>query len=203
MEEASAATIAEFGSIAATSDSTARGLGLRGTGGGKVGLGDRRPVGPLGDDGVLVVPRWERWETQFTSASINAYAQQLDSFGIELAAIGGKPQIDYAFNLANPKPDTRSGPSKSEKRLYMSWKNGPLQQFDRELLRRAGIDTAGRLIVQFYPAEVEGMLADLEEVNARGRSKREYRKTVFGIRMQSGRPEFFVVEQTFRSMPTL
>lgn len=202
VEEAAAATIAEFGDIAATSDPTPRGPGFGGTGGGEGGLGDSRPPGPLGD-GVMVVPRWERWETQFTSASINAYAQQLDSFGIELAALGRKKDIDYAFNLAKPKPDTRTGPSKPEKRLYMSWKKGPLQQFDRELLRRAGIETAGRLLVQFYPKEVENTLAQLEQANAGGRSKREYLKTVFGIRLQRGRPEFFVIEQTFRSMPKL
>jgi hypothetical protein len=200
VEEATAVAVAEFGDIAVSSDPSPRTPGFGGTGGGEGGLGDNRPPGPLGD-GVLVVPRWERWETRFTSASIHAYAQQLDAFGIELAALGRSPQVDYAFNLSKPVPDRRSGPSKTEKRLYMAWKQGTLQQFDRTLLGRAGIETSGRLVVQFYPEQVEDTLATLEQQNARGRSKREFLKTIFGIRVTRGVPEFYVVEQSFRSMP--
>jgi hypothetical protein len=122
----------------------------------------------------------------------------LDFFKIELAAVGRKPHVDYAFNLAKPKPDTRTGPSSAEKRLYLSWRSGPLQEFDRQLLTRAGIETQGRIIVQFYSQELEGTLATLEANNAPGRSNREFYRTVFGVRPNRGELEFFVLDQLFR-----
>jgi hypothetical protein len=200
VEDAAAASIAEIGDIAATSVAPPRTPGFGGKGGGQGGMGDNRPPGPLGD-GVFTIPRWERWEIRYTSSSVNAYAQQLDSFKVELGALGGKPEIDYAYNLAKPKPDRRSGPSKTEKRLYLTWKKGTLQQYDRTILARAGIETAGRLVVQFYPADVENMLATVEQQNAGNRSKSEYLKTIFGLRARGTNFEFYVLEQTFRSMP--
>ncbi len=199
-EAAATDVIAEVGDIAISDALMVRGPGFYGTSGGQNGPGDNRLPGPPGD-GVYTIPRYERWEMQFTSASVNAYAQQLDSFRIEVAALGGKPEIDYAFNLAKSKPDNRTGLPKSEKRLYMTWKGGALQQFDRTLLTRAGIEHTGRLVVQFYPPDVEKTLADVEQANAPGRSSREFLKTVFGVRPEGDTWEFFVVEQTFRTMP--
>jgi hypothetical protein len=202
VEDAAAVSIAEVGDIAATSIAAPRTPGfVAKRGGGENEVGDGRPPGPVGEDGLFTIPRSERWEIRYTSSGINAYAQQLDFFNIELAALGGKREIDYAFHLAKPKPDRRSGPSETEKRLYMTWKKGTLQLFDRQILARAGIETAGRTVVQFYPADVENMLAILERQNAGNRSKSEYLKTVFGLRPQGRNLEFYVLEQTFRSMP--
>jgi hypothetical protein len=168
---------------------------------GEGGLGDSRPPGPLGE-GDNIIPRWERWEVRWTSSAISAYAQQLDYFKIELAAAGGSPNLDYAFNLSQPTPRRRSGPPKQEKRLYMTWRSGTLQAFDRILLTRAGIPSEGRLVMQFYPEEVEDRLAWLEMENAGGRSVKEFLKTVFGVRAaRGGNYEFFVEEQRFRLPP--
>jgi hypothetical protein len=197
---ASATTIGEVGDVAADALGGSETRGLGGTGGGEGGLGDNRPPGPLGDN-PNVVPRYLRWRVRYETSSEAAYAKQLDSFKIELAAIGGKQEVDYAFNLSKARPDRRSGPSKEEKRLYMAWQDGTLQQYDRNLLQRAGIDVKGRVVLQFYPKEAENELAAVESKNAPGRSYKEFFRTTFGVRMQGDRGEFYVIEQRFRPAP--
>jgi hypothetical protein len=170
---------------------------------GKGGLGDSRPPGPLGE-GDNIIPRWERWEIRYLSNSINSYAQQLDFFKIELGVAGGKPIVEYAANFTKGRPDTRQGPSKDEKRLYMTWKSGTMKQFDQTLLGRAGISTAGRMMMQLYPEDVEDRLAWIEMENAKkqGHShQKEFLRTVFAVRPQGRGYEFYVVEQRFRPAP--
>jgi len=63
----------------------------------------------------------------------------------------------------------------------MSWRQGRLQEADRQLLERAGVATEGRIIVQFFPPELENTLAMLEQRFA-GRDAAQIRKTIFGLR---------------------
>jgi hypothetical protein len=164
-------------------------------------LGDSRPPGPLGE-GDDIIPRFERWEIRWESNNLNAYAQQLDFFKIELGAIGGgRKEVDYAKNLSKSRPDARSGPSKTEKRLYMTWKGGTLREFDQQLLQRAGIAATGRTLMQFYPEEAEVSLAWIEMENAKKlghSSAKEFLRTVFGVRPQGRGYEFYVIDQRFR-----
>lgn len=168
------------------------------------GLGDSRPPGPLGE-GDDIIPRGERWEIRYLSNDIKAYAQQLDHFGIELGVIGGgEPLVDYASNLRQGRPSTRQGPGDQEKRLYMIWTEGALKRFDQQLLRGAGLRTAGRIVVQFYPQAVEDRLAQIEMDYAReqGRtSVKQIKRTVFGVRRQGAGFEFYVISQVYRAVP--
>jgi hypothetical protein len=168
------------------------------------GRGDKRPPGPEGE-GDNVIPRWERWEVRWVSSGIQAYARQLDFFKIELGAGGGGSALmDYAYELSK-SPKKRQGTSKAEERLFMTWKGGTLQQFDRTLLRRAGIDTNNkRVMFQFFPEQVEESLAQIEKANADKLghlSDKEYLKTIFGVRAKRRQYEFFVAEQRFRPVP--
>lgn len=168
------------------------------------GLGDSRPPGPLGE-GDNIIPRGERWEVRYNSTSIRAYARQLDYFDIELAVVGGgKNQIDYARNLQKSTPDTRSGPGgDSEKRLYMLWTSGALRRFDQQLLQAAGLQTKGRIVVQFYPVSVENQLAQLELEHAKRNGKtsvKQIQSTVFGVRAAGNGFEYFVQDQRYRAV---
>ena len=161
-----------------------------------VGGGERRRAGGGGNASV---PRWERWEVLFTSTSLADYAQQLQSFGIELAAAGGgMDQVDYASGLTKTRPVRRSAPGSNEQRLYMSYRSGQLKAFDRQLLQRAGIPVEGRLIVQFYPPNVEGRLAVLEQQKAGHRPLADIRKTVFAVRKSRRGYSFEVIDQQYR-----
>jgi hypothetical protein len=166
------------------------------------GTGDGRGVGPGGDGTADIIPRWERWVIKYTSESTEAYARQLDAFNIELGAVGGGQggqNVDYASSFSGGSPKRRSGPAGDEKRLYMTWRNGALQEADLELLARAGVNTSGRIIMQLYPKEVEDQLAVLERDRSRGRDVKEILKTVFTVRGRGGSYTFEVTDQFYRT----
>ena len=165
------------------------------------GLGDSRESGP-GGDGEDIIPRWERLQIRYASDSIAKYGQQLDFFGIELgAAGGGKDQVDYARSFSKGSPVKRSGGGDAEKRLYMTWTSGELLEMDRQLLTRAGIPVQRRVTMQFYPKDTENSLAVLELAHAqpKGKTVKNIRKTIFGVRGSAGRFEFYVMDQYYRS----
>jgi hypothetical protein len=169
------------------------------------GLGDSRPPGPLGE-GDDIIPRFERWEIRYNSTGIELYAAQLDFFGIELGAVGGgRRLIDYARQFQRGSPVVRQGSGETEKRLYMTWTAGALKRFDQQLLQSAGIDISGRIVVQFYPPEVENQLAVKELAFAQGKGKssvKQIRRTVFGVRQQGTGFEYYVISQMYRSTST-
>ncbi len=158
--------------------------------------GDGRAPGLGYGTGEPGIPRGQRWEIRFASGStIDEYAAQLDYFGIELGVIGATSTIQYATNLASGGA-TRTGSGADEGRLYMSWQTGTLRQADRTLLSRAGVNTDGKLVVQFYPGDLENRLAELEQA-FRNRTASEIRKTIFGVRRDGGAYEFFVIDQQY------
>lgn len=160
------------------------------------GPGKGRDTGPPPDD---TVPVWERWEIRYEASSLGVYARQLDHFGIELGTVGGgRKNVDYASDLTNAEPSTRSRAGDKETRLYMSWRDGRLKAWDQELLRRANIPVAGRVVLQFYPAKTEATLAKLEAIHADGRPISDVKKTIFGVRPTSEGFEYFVKEQRYR-----
>ncbi|HTN75133.1 MAG TPA: hypothetical protein VL096_07800 [Pirellulaceae bacterium] len=170
-----------------------------GTGQGK---GDSRKAGPLGEGNDDIVPRWERWQVRFASADAESYARQLDFFGIELAAMGGgKPNVDYVAGVSQPIPRRRSGPSDAEKRLYMTWRTGELIEADKQLLAKAGVDTVGRLVLQFYSPETENVLGALEQKQLGMRTLKEIKRTVFGVKGTADKYEFYVISQEYRYAP--
>ena len=159
------------------------------------GLGDGRGIDSGHGEEKGGVQR--RWEIHFVNrGALEVYAQQLDFFGIELGVLlpGGK--VAYAFNLAKAKPDTRIDVVEKEKRYYFTWRSGDLQQADRELLARAGIEAGNPIILKFLPPAVEAQLVALEKALAGTRAK-DVRKTRFGIRSAGNGYTFYVLEQTY------
>lgn len=169
------------------------------------GQGDSRPPGPLGE-GPNIVSRAERWELKFTARNVKAYAAQLDFFKIELGAVGGNVSaVDYVSQMS-ATPQKRRGPGDAEKRLYFLWRqDGPLKQYDAQLMRAAGIDTSGREIIKFLTPELEAQLAQLEKQFAfkqhnRNVPAKEFAKTVFECQTtSSGGYEWVVIEQRLRA----
>ena len=145
------------------------------------GQGDSRRAG-TGGDGDDIIPRWERWEIQFEGGTLNSYAAQLDYFKIELAMITKiTNRIDYAFNLSKRQPDTRSGTTDTDKRLYMIWRGGRLRDADKALLAKAGINVGSNIMLQFYPKDTENLLAVAEKRQMGDRQLKEVQKTIFGV----------------------
>ncbi|MCA9105308.1 MAG: hypothetical protein KDA83_07785 [Planctomycetales bacterium] len=159
-----------------------RGLGSRGGG----GLGNGGP-GP-----------WERWEIRYTTASRDAYAQQLDGLGIELGAIQREgPAIVYITNLSRGMA-TRSGTKSQEKRVFFNYNRGVLRDWDIQFAEAAGVNLRDKLLVQFYPPTIQQTLLELERRKLGGRTVEEVYRTVFGVRPAGGSFEFYVIDQTYK-----
>lgn len=173
--------------------------------GGSRGTGTAPSLGEGGGSGGGV-KRHLRWIIDYAQASsLEIYAAQLDQFQIELGALSieGGGQVSYASRFTGV-PQRREGPKDGEKRLYFSWKDGDLQQADRQLLTRAGVDSTGKAILQFYPEATEQYLAriELDYLNTvappNRRDMRLVKRTRFGVRGGQGAPfEFFVKTQTY------
>ncbi len=165
------------------------------------GKGDSRPPGPMGE-GDDIVPRFERWKLKFLAKNLAAYATQLDFFKIELGALGGQIQgVDYANNLAGATK-TRRGTSKEESRLYFIWTGAnPLQVYDSQLLKKAGVNLTGRQLLKFIPQELENMLANIELDYAKSKGHStvmEIAQTVFECQPAEGGFAFVIIDQKYR-----
>lgn len=167
--------------------------------------GDSRPPGPLGE-GDDIIPRYERWELKFQAKGLRPYATQLDFYQIELGCIGGRNEVDYASNLAT-SPQRRTGSSAQENkrgRLWFMWRQeGPLKQYDQQLLTQAGVQTGGRQMLKFIPKDLENALAQAEMVYARSKghnSVKEIAKTIFESQADPGGGyRFVVITQLYRT----
>ena len=174
--------------------------GSQGTGGG-IGGGDGPGKG-LGDQrdrrvGDPAAPE-RKWEVLFSKSALDAYTKQLDFFKIELGALLPGNKIVYAYHLGKSKPDTRTATDPAgEKRYYLTWRSGEMQQADRDLLARAGVEAGNSLVVKFLPPEVEQQLIDLEKSYAGVNAKR-IQRTRFGVRAEGAGFAFYVMEQSLR-----
>ncbi|HVC94804.1 MAG TPA: hypothetical protein VND64_13990 [Pirellulales bacterium] len=140
------------------------------------------------------IPPHMRWEIRFDEGStVEDYARILDFFHIELGVLSAG-QVIYLTNLSKARPDTRTGPSKDDLRLYMSWRQGKMREADDELLRRAGVPRA-KHVLQFYSDAIEQTLLNLE-VDFRGRQPGTIRKTRFAIKKAGAGYQFYVTDQT-------
>ena len=138
------------------------------------------------------------WEIAFDKGStLETYARQLDFFRIELGVLLPDNKVQYAANLATATPTVRVGPADQEKRYYLTWRRGELQQADKELLAKAGIAAEGKLILKFLPPDVEATLMQLEKMNAKARGD-PVRSTRFGVRTEGNGFSFYVIEQTYK-----
>ena len=163
------------------------------------GSGDGRGIGPGGPGTSDGIPAWERWEVRMQATTLALYAQQLDYFKVELGvAGGGDPNVHYISNLSNAKPTVRVGTPKEETRLRFTHRSGQLREADRALAAKAGVNTDGRVVFQFYTPETYQALLTLENEHMGKRRIVEVLRTVFGVRGTAGRWEFYVISQEYR-----
>ncbi|MBN1395368.1 MAG: hypothetical protein JW959_10125 [Pirellulales bacterium] len=142
------------------------------------------------------------WQVQFDRTTLEAYARQLDFFGIELGVLLSDGRLAYVSNLSNTRPTVKynNNPSETEKRTYLSWSRGQweLKQADRELLAKAGIPVDNRsIILKFLPPKVVERLSSLELSHA-GRERKDIRRTRFGVRTEGNGYAFFVIDQSYK-----
>ena len=167
------------------------------------GAGDSRPPGPMGE-GADIIPRFERWQLNFTARDLRTYSTQLDYYKIELGAIGGSIQgVDVAKNLAGGSPNKyRIVDTTAEKRLYFMWSTpSPLMQFDRQLLQQASIQLPNRQMLKFIPKDLENQLAQIELEYSASKgypSVTQIAKTIFESKPDGSGFKFEVISQRYR-----
>lgn len=162
------------------------------------GTGDGRGKGPGGPGTSDGIPAYERWEIRMSAANLDEYAKQLDFFKVELAvAGGGSPVVEYISNLSSAKPAVRVGDPKDEHRLRFLHRSGELRAGDRQLAAKAGVKTDGRVVFQFYSEAMYKSLLALEATRKGDRRIKDVRRTVFGVKANQGRYEFYVIDQQY------
>jgi hypothetical protein len=174
--------------------------GSFGTGGGiGGGFGDGRGLGH--GPGRGGIPR--DWEVFFAKGkTLELYSRQLDFVHIELAIVNAaEKKVYYAKDFTHAKPTTRIGAAdpKAEQRYYLRWRSGGLEQADKELLARAGIEAGNNVILKYLPPDTEGKLVALERAKAGSRAPKDIKKTRFGIKEDGGGFVFYVIEQTYKN----
>jgi hypothetical protein len=166
------------------------------------GIGDGRGPGPGGPGTSDGVPVYERWEVRMSAASLDEYARQLDYFRVELGvAGGGNSNVDYISNLAAARPTVRVGNPRDERRLRFLHRSGELRQADRQLAAKAGVNTEGRVVFQFYDENMYRRLLTLEAARRGTRRIAEVRRTIFGVKKTGALYEFFVIDQHYLGAP--
>ncbi len=177
----------DLGAVMPTGGPVASGRRSSKLGTGGPGLG----FGP-GDGGVS---REQRWSIIYNPGqSPDEYARQLDAFGVQLAVVADQNQLRYVWNFSSPKPDTRFGSGRTDNRLYFLWQGRGRKASDITLLQKAGITVGEGVVFQFYPAEIERRLAELE-VRYRGRQPAEIRVTRFHVIPKGNSYDFEVAAQ--------
>ncbi len=152
-------------------------------------------------DGDSMVPRYERWQLEFSANDLADYAKQLDGFGIELASLGSTRQ--YVSNVST-KPTIRVASNEAPRIYFVFASPSPLQKFDTQLLRKAGVDVQGSKIAKFISAELEARLAQIEFKYAQANGRHEVStiiKTVFESQSVGRSYDFRVIEQRYRKEP--
>jgi hypothetical protein len=168
-----------------------------GTGEGQ-GKGEGRGKGPGGPGKSEGVPAYERWEIRMSAASLDEYARQLDFFKVELGvAGGGNPNVEYISNLSSVRPTVRVGKPEEELRLRFLHRSGELREADRQLAAKAGVKSEGRIVFQFYSEATYQSLLALEAARKGNRPIKNVARTVFGVKGERGRYEFYVIDQQY------
>ena len=156
-------------------------------GSGGPGLG----FGP-GDGGVA---REQRWSIIYnTGQDPQEYARQLDGLGVELAVVRGPEQLLYISHFSDPTPTKRFGTGRSDHRLYFLWQGRGRKASDLALFKKANEEIGDDNVFQFYSADAERRLAELE-VKFKGRNPGEIRVTRFQVVPKGESYEFEVVAQ--------
>ena len=160
------------------------------------GLGDRRKRG-TGSGGI----RPER-KINYITTSIEAYADQLDYFQIELGVLRrGSDTLDYASQFSAERPTNRTATKEEESRSFFLWTGAnPLVDLDRKLLEKAGLQLGNGVIIQFWPKDSWQLLlhAEKDYAEAAGFARSSVRRTIYSVNAVKSGYEIVVTDQAYR-----
>ena len=133
-------------------------------------------------------------------ATLDLYAGQLDFFGIEIGIVREGGKIDVCLpprQLETRYPQHHRG-LQERAGYWLRWTQGDLEQADRELAEKAGIDPSGGWLLKFVPHDTEVKLWNLEQTRAGTERSKSIKKTQFGVKTIGSGFEFYVIDQTYK-----
>jgi len=65
------------------------------------------------------------------------------------------------------------------------------------LAAKAGVKTDGRIVFQFYSEAMYRNLLTLEAAHKGNRRIKDVRRTIFGVKLNRGQYEFYVIDQQY------
>ncbi len=139
---------------------------------------------------------FRRWVIEYEAGNPGVYIDQLQAFGVQIGAVHKVlNDIELIYDL-DSTPQHRSVKRSDETRIYFVPSQGQLNQWDQRFARRAGVDTTGRIMVQFYSQETAEKLGTLEaqEAQRRGIDVKNVRRTTFKVRQSGNSYEYYVAD---------
>lgn len=158
------------------------------------GYGDRE--GGKGGNGEGV-PEYKRWKIKYEASDINAYADQLSFFNIDIGVIHQTRQEIWRIHDVGGSPSRILSNRKQEnKSLYFTHEQARLRRWDQQLCSRAGADISNTIQAQFYPEETRVLIrqAEAEALKGTGKQLKDVRNTFFKVEAD-GNGFVFKVEQ--------
>ncbi len=159
--------------------------------------------GGTGNGDADVVPEHKRWKIEYASEDISDYAKQLSHFGIDIGAVSIDANDIMRIQDPGGKLNTVATSREKENKarsLFFAHTQKKLQRWDARLVKRAGVELAGKDIVQFYPDPTRGLLraAESEYLLANDRELGDVGKTFFKIVSTGSGYTFEVSSMQFR-----
>lgn len=166
---------------------------------GKGGGYGSRDGGPSGSgDGV---PEYKRWKIVYEVDTKDTYKRQLDHFGIQIGVV--ESQGERVFRLSNVSRRVNVEQSTREKSngLRFSHSKKRMKRWDEEICKKAGVQTNGNLMCQFYNDSTRNLIAKAEDdfLKSVGRELRDVRRTNIKVEEDgSGGFKFNIVSCEYR-----
>lgn len=158
-----------------------------------------REGGPSGSgDGI---PEHKRWKIVYEVDNKDTYKKQLDFFAIRIGVVN--PVSDKIYQLGNLSRRTQvveTNREKEAKSLYFAHSKMRMKKWDQEISQKAGVNTNGALMVQFYSEKARLAIAKAEDdfLKGVGKELKEVRRTNIKVVVDGSGFKFDIVNCEYR-----
>ena len=166
---------------------------------GKGGGYGSREGGPSGSG--KGIPDYKRWKIVYEVDNKDTYKRQLDYFNIQIGVVQPVGEvISRISNVSKGVNVQKTTREKEAKSLRFSHAKLRMKKWDQEISRKAGVDTNGVLMVQFYPQDTRLEIAKAEDeyLKSVGRELQEVRRTNIKVEDDGGGFKFTIVNCIFK-----
>lgn len=163
------------------------------------GYGSREGGPGGGGDGV---PEHKRWKINYEASDIESYRKQLSFWNIDIGVVNRSN--DQVFRIKDPGGSAtvvKTDRSKESKSLYFAHAKPRMMRWDEEIANKAGVDTGGSNVIQFYSNKARSRIREQEGafIQKDGKVLKNIRETIIKLAPTGGGYDFIVEEVRYRS----